>query len=652
MPYAGSAFAKNFEMCRISGFWDLNYKGGYSLEDVMTDMRDTLIHGGPDDAGSYTEKNRGLALGHRRLSILDLSALGHQPMKNDEGTLWITYNGEVYNFCEIKDELERKGHKFKSSADTEVILKAYEEWGINSVHKFRGMFAFAIWDKRKEKLILCRDRVGVKPLYYYHKNGLFVFASELKALHKHPGFHKELNEEALGLYFQLGYIPAPYSVFKYTYKLKPGHYLEADKCGDVKEIKYWDPEDYYKEGIELQESGYFANKKEEDIADELEGILQESFMLRLVSDVPVGVFLSGGLDSSIVTGLIQKHTNRALRTFTIGFHEETHNEAKWAGKVAAYLGTDHTELYCTHKDAVDIIPRLPEIYDEPFGDSSAIPTYLLSKLAGREVKVCLSADGGDEFFCGYPKYWSIKKKAAHLARIPLMGKAINAISPDIFFNVYNMLKPILPAHPNLKDRYKKIQWILNTRNVVEQSILVSSAFANEDLNALGFHNKDFFQNINADYDPISSMMLFDCKTYLPDDILTKVDRASMAVALETREPMLDHKILEYIAKIPESYKYRKGAGKYILRKILYKHVPQELVNRPKHGFGIPVYEWFKTDLQKYYMEYLNKKRIESEGYLNAEYVESILRQCKNEKGISHSKLWVLLMFQMWSERWL
>jgi asparagine synthase (glutamine-hydrolysing) len=639
-------------MCRIVGFWDLKYKGSYSLEDVVTDMRDTLIHGGPDDAGNYTEKNRGLALGHRRLSILDLSAHGHQPMKNNEGSFWITYNGEVYNFCEIKDELEGEGHKFKSSSDTEVILTAYAKWGIKSVHKFRGMFAFAIWDKRKEKLILCRDRVGVKPLYYYRKNGLFMFASELKAFHKHPGFCKELDEKALGLYLQFGYIPAPYSIFKHTYKLRPGHYLEADKYGDVKEIKYWDAEDYYKEGLELQENGYFENKKDEDIGDELEDILSESFKLRLVSDVPIGVFLSGGLDSSIVTALIQKNNNRAVKTFTIGFKEEKHNEAIWARKVANHLGTDHAELYCTHEDALSIIPRLPEIYDEPFGDSSAIPTHLLSKLAREKVKVALSADGGDEFFCGYPKYWIIAEKAGNLAKIPLMDKIANLISPDMVLNVYKAFKPILPDYQNLKDRYKKIQWILGTKDVVKQSILVSSAFANEDLNALGYGNQDIISNGGYNYDPISSMMLFDCKNYLPDDILAKVDRASMAVALETREPMLDHKILEYTAKIPLLYKYRKGTSKYILRKILYKHVPQDLVCRPKHGFGIPIYEWFKTDMQRYYTEYLNKKRLEREGYLNAEYVDALLSQCINEKGISHSKLWVLLMFQMWREKWL
>jgi asparagine synthase (glutamine-hydrolysing) len=639
-------------MCRIAGFWDLKFKGNYNLEDVMIGMRDTLIFGGPDDAGIYVEKDKGLALGHRRLSILDLSTRGHQPMKNDDGSLWITYNGEAYNFNEVRDELLRKNYKFKSNTDTEVILKAYEEWGIDSVHKFRGMFAFGIWDKRKEKLILCRDRVGVKPLYYYYKDSLFIFASELKAFHKHPAFYKELDEKALGLYLQLGYITAPYSIFKNTYKLRPGHYIEVDKYGDIKEIKYWDVEDYFKQGLELRDNKYSDNKEEENIVEELEDILIESFKLRLVSDVPVGVFLSGGFDSSIVTALIQKNIDQPLKTFTIGFHEKKYNEANWAKKVANYLGTDHTELYCTHEDALSIIPRLPEIYDEPFGDSSAIPTLLLSMLAKKEVKVCLSGDGGDEFFCGYPKYWIIKETTRNVAKIPLMGRIVNLVSSDLIFNIYNAFKPILPNYPNLKDKYKKIQWILNTKNVIRQSILVSSVFANEDLSTLGFHNQDLSANISNYSDSISSMMLFDCKTYLPDDILVKVDRAGMAVALEAREPLLDHKILEYIVKIPIEYKFKKGTSKYILRRILDKYVPQNLVCRPKQGFGIPIYEWFKTSLKRYYMEYLNKKRIESDGFLNAESVESMLSQCLNEKGISHNKLWLLLIFQMWREKWL
>jgi len=639
-------------MCRIAGIWDLTYKGNYDIDGVMAGMRDCLIYGGPDDAGIYTEKEKGLALGHRRLSILDLSRRGHQPMSNDDRSVWITYNGEAYNFGEVRDSLEAIGYRFKSTGDTEVVLKAYQEWGMQAIHRFRGMYSFALWDTRKEKLILCRDRVGVKPLYYYYRDGLFMFASELKAFHKHPRFRKELDNDALALYLQFGYIPAPYCIFKHTRKLRPGCYLEFDKSGTMKEIRYWDIEEHYKEGLRLQHKGHFDAVTEDAIANELEGILSESFQLRLVSDVPVGVFLSGGIDSSIVTALLQKNISRPLKTFSIGFHEEKYNEAHWAKKVADHLGTEHTQLYCSYEDALSIIPSLPEVYDEPLADGSTIPTLLLSRLARRGVKVCLSGDGGDEFFCGYPKYWIIHEKARRLAKLPLMGRFINALSPHAFSTLYNTFRPLVPDCPNVKDRYRKVQRILNTKNAVSQSILFSSIFVDEDLCALGFSNQDPGIEIGKEYDSISSMMLFDSRTYLPDDILTKVDRASMSVALEARDPLMDHTILEYAARLPSRYKYRKGVSKYILRKILDKYVPCELVTRPKQGFGIPMYEWFKTDLQQYYAEYLDRDRIKREGIFNADAVASIVRQCRNEEGTSHSKLWLLLVFQMWREKWL
>jgi len=329
-------------MCRITGFWDFTYKGDYPIEKILLQMRDTLIHGGPDDGGIYTEPQIGLALGHRRLSILDLSPLGHQLMEFEN--LVITYNGEVYNYKKIRKELENLGYTFKSNTDTEVVLKAFHKWGINAIHKFRGMFAFAIWDKRNKKLTLVRDRVGVKPLYWYYKDGLFMFASELKPFHKHPKFHKELDFEALTLYLQYGYITAPYSIFKYTYKLLPGHYLEIDHKGNIKITPYWEPEKFLLKGLE--EKDKWLQKSEEEITKELEELLSESFKLRMVADVPVGVFLSGGIDSSLVTALLTKEGYK-LKTFTIGFYERDYNEAHYAKQVANHLGTEHHELYCT-----------------------------------------------------------------------------------------------------------------------------------------------------------------------------------------------------------------------------------------------------------------------------------------------------------------
>ncbi|OGW42654.1 MAG: asparagine synthase (glutamine-hydrolyzing) [Nitrospirae bacterium RBG_16_43_11] len=641
-------------MCRIAGFWDFNYKNDYDIRKTMDEMRDTMSYGGPDDAGSYTDKNHPLALGHRRLSILDLSPLGHQPMGTEDESLCITYNGEVYNFREIKERLERKGYKFKSRSDTEVILKAYEEDRMDCLLNFRGMWAFAIWDRNREKLILCRDRVGIKPLYWYYKDGLFMFTSELKAFHKHPKFRKSLDFNSLALYLQLGYITAPYTIFKDTHKLQPGYYLEIDNKMNIRQTKYWDVEDSYREGEYLQNSGYRDRLSENEITDELESILTESCTLRMISDVPIGIFLSGGTDSSVVTALLQRSSPETIKTFTIGFHEKAYNEAGWAKKVSDHLRTDHTELYCTADEVSGIIQKLPEMYDEPFGDSSAIPTYLLSKLARSKVKVSLSADGGDELFCGYTKYnvVNIVRKISKMPFMNTLNKAFDLLSPEMAFNIYNTFKPFFPKYNDFKDKYKLIKSMLNTEDVIKQNIFMSSVFMDEDLKELGIQNRYPFLSHSDKYDCLTSMMIFDSMTYLPDDIMVKVDRASMNVALEVREPLLDHKILEYMARVPITYKYRNGIGKYILKKILYKYVPGNLVNRPKQGFTVPIYALFKNDLEILYKEYLNEKRLNREGIFNAKAVGFILKGSISDRGINHNKLWTLLMFEMWKEKWI
>lgn len=641
-------------MCRITGFWDFNYRGDYDLEKVALSMRDTLIHGGPDDAGLYVEPKRGLALAHRRLSILDLSPLGHQPMEFKN--LVITYNGEIYNFKEIRAELEKEGYTFKSNSDTEVILKAFHRWGFDAVHKFRGMFAFAIWDKKEKNLILCRDRIGVKPLYWYYKDGLFMFASELKAFHKHPKFKKELDEKSLSLFLQYGYITSPYSIFKNTYKLEPGHFLVLYENRKLEKIKYWDVKEHYLKGFEERDK--WLKRSEEELAEELETLLIESFKLRLVSDVPVGMFLSGGIDSSTVCALLTKEGIK-LKTFTIGFYEKEYNEAEYAKKVAQYLGTDHTELYCTPKEAFEIIPKLPEIYDEPFGDSSAIPTYLVSKLAKSKVKVSLSADGGDEQFCGYTRYWIVGdriRKFSSLPFLPLFAKALDLISPDTALLVYNALKPLLPKWTNFRDKYTKLRNVLkHSRNIKAQYDLSNKIFLDGDLERLGLKNP--FPNHTdlialESEDHLSYMMFYDLKTYLPDDILVKVDRATMSVALEGREPFLDHKIVEWTSKLPPELKYKNGVSKYLLRKVLYKYIPRELVERPKQGFGVPIYEWFKGELKNFYKEYLNPDKIKKEGLFDHVEVSRLLNDYLNNRGVNHNKLWLLFVFELWRERWM
>jgi len=644
-------------MCRIVGFLDFNFKNDYDIEATVVSMRDTLIHGGPDDAGLYIKKSKGLALGHRRLSILDLSNLGHQPMSDDNGNLTITYNGEVYNFTEVREELKACGYNFKSNTDTEVVLKAYEQWGMDALHKFRGMWAFAIWDQRTEKLVLCRDRVGVKPLYYYFNNGLFIFASELKAFHKHPKFQKELDMNALSLYFQYGYIPSPHAIFKHTYKLEPGHYLELNNKGQIRKFRYWAIDDYYRNGINEREK--WLARSENAVADELETILTESFKLRMVSDVPVGVFLSGGVDSSLVTALLQRSSTKPLKTFTIGFHEKEFDEIPWANQVAKHLGTDHTDFYCTPKEAYDVIAKLPEFYDEPFGDSSAVPTYLVSKLAKRQVKASLSADGGDELFCGYPKYWMFDRGLKMINRLPgsirqSVSFCLNHINPSTVEKIYKNTKFFLPKLVNIRDKYNKLRRVFRENLFSKQHTSFSSFFYEEDFDELGLlrpSSSIFNLDLSSRLNYADQMALSDFNTYLPDDLMVKVDRATMSVALEGRDPFLDHKILEYAAQLPSEFKYKNKTSKYILRKILYKYVPKKFIERPKHGFGMPVYLWFKNELKELYSEYLSHERIKKEGIFNPDYVRNLLTLYLNGKDVDHYKLWFIFSFQIWWEQW-
>ncbi len=644
-------------MCRIAGFIDFNYKNDYELQGTITSMRDVLSYGGPDGAGFYIEKEKGLALGHRRLSILDLSELGHQPMSNEDGSLWITYNGEVYNFKEIREELEKLGYKFKSNTDTEVVLKAFEHWGIQAVHKFRGMWAFALWDKEKEKLILCRDRVGVKPLYWYYHNNLFLFASELKAFHKHPKFRKELDRKALSLYLQYGYIGAPHSIFKYTYKLEPGYYLEIDREGYISTHSYWKIEDHYLNG--RHEDNGRQSYSEDEITRELEGILRDSFKLRMVSDVPVGIFLSGGIDSSLLTALLQKDSTRPLKTFTIGFFEKDFNEAVWAKKIAQHLGTDHTEFYCTPKEAIQVIPKLAEIYDEPFGDSSAIPTYMVSQLAKQQVKASLSADGGDEIFCGYPKYWIFDRHFQKLNRIPfsfrkLASTFLNKINPNDVASAYDSMRIFLPKSVNIRDKFIKLRRVLKEESFLRQHESFTSVFYDEDFDDLGLPRpfaSDFKFQEPSRLSYVEQMMISDFRNYLSNDLMAKVDRATASVALEGREPFLDHKIVEYAAKLPMSLKYRPNQSKYILRKILHQYVPKDLVDRPKQGFGMPVYIWFKGELKELFRKYLDQERIRKDGIFNPPYVENLLNAYLKNGNVDHYKLWYLFSFQLWREKW-
>lgn len=631
-------------MCGIAGFCDFNKK---SDKQTLIKMTDVLHHRGPDDSGYsfYENKDANIGLGHRRLSILDLSAHGHQPMAYEK--FEIVYNGEVYNFVEIAKELESFGYIFESHCDTEVILKAYHKWGIKAVDKFIGMFAITIYDKENEKLIFIRDRAGVKPLNYYFKDGLFMFASELKSFHENLRFEKEINNDSLALYFQFGYILEPHSIFKNTYKLKAGYYAELNLATkEFKELKYWDVIDLYnapKLDISFEEAKI-----------ETEKLLKSACEYRMVADVPVGMFLSGGYDSSAVTAILQKDRTEKLKTFSIGFYEDKYNEAHCAKEVAKYLGTDHTEYYCTQKDAQELLPLMPEIWDEPFGDSSNIPTTLVSRLARKDVTVSLSADGGDEIFGGYDKYTQTLKYFNKVSKVPmkdLLVSSLNMINPESI--------PLLNKTYNFAGRYEKIKNFLKAKDEINMMNAVVSYFHPSDVERLLNRKEqhiitsfDDLAKLSKDNDAIDKLMAIDYKTYQFDDILVKVDRATMSVGLEGREPLLDHRIIEFVAKLPSEYKIKNGNKKYILKSIVHDYIPREMMDRPKMGFGIPLNEWFGDELKKFVLEYLDSEKIAKTGLLNVSDVERLKKQWLQNSSFSANRIWLILTFMMWHERWM
>jgi asparagine synthase (glutamine-hydrolysing) len=641
-------------MCRIAGFWDFHRRGLCDPEQTVVAMRDAMTYGGPDDAGAYVDRETGVAFGHRRLSILDLSPLGHQPMSDDTGNLWITYNGEVYNFQEIREDLLKAGYRFRSNSDTEVMLKAYDAWGLDAVKRFRGMFAFALWDRRTRQLILCRDRAGVKPLYWFHRDGVFLFSSELKGLHQHPAFVKEVDRRSLSTFLQLGYIAGEHSIFTDVHRLLPGHILVINERQEKTITRYWDPREAYLHGRELERSGYWTRKSEEEITDELEAVLRESFRYRMVSDVPVGVFLSAGIDSSTLAALLTQEGFH-LKTFTIGFHEQEFSEAGPARAIAEHLGTEHTELFCTPDDARGIIPKLPEMYDEPFGDSSAIPTHMVSRLARRHVTVSLSADAGDELFCGYNRYRTLRdriKRQRSFPGLPIAGNVLNMISPEVAYQLFRPVKQMFPEVRDFKNTYRNMRLRLKARTVDELDLLTRTYYLPEELAEHGLPEAWPLPGDTSGLDDMNGLLYRDFVTYLPDDILVKVDRASMAVALESREPLIDHKIVEFAASLPSSLKFRNGVTKYLLRKVVHRYIPERLLDRPKQGFGVPVRQWFKKELRDLLVEYLSPERLAREGFLNPPVMQKLLGEYLDGKIVRFDRLWFPLMFEMWHDRWM
>ncbi len=632
-------------MCGIAGFVDFKHT---SSEDVLESITKALVHRGPDGDGTSFFNNdiAQVGLGHRRLSIIDLSDCGRQPMTFNG--LHITYNGEIYNYQEVREQLEKKGHQFVSHTDTEVILHSIQEWGLNAVEKWHGMFALVIYDEQNQQLFALRDRAGVKPFNYHWNNDIFIFGSELKAITAHPSFVKKINTSSVASFFQYGYIPYPHSIWEDTYKLSPGHLLKLDfKTKQVTTEQYWNVYDYYNRP-KLKIS--FA-----DALIETEKILEKGFQYRMVADVPVGVFLSGGFDSSCVTALLQKNSTEKIKTFTIGTTDESLNEAPFAKEIARHLGTDHTEYYCTPKEALDIIPELPYYYDEPFADSSAIPTMLVSRLAREKVTVALSADAGDEIFAGYWRYEYLMKYGGRLNKIPQAARKLMAETMDL---VPAQQIPILNKKKGFNNKYQKLQNLLRDPSAENMMLNLTQLFNDKELSQLikhqytPHHTAHFSTELNQQYfDPLSYMLAVDYQTYMNDDILQKVDRATMSISLEGREPFLDQSIIEWAAQLPNAYKYKNGEKKFILKKIVYKYIPKEMMDRKKMGFSIPVDKWLSVELKDLVISYLSEKSLNKHGLFNSQYVTKLMGEFLRGKQELHTKIWYLLMFQMWHARW-
>jgi len=630
-------------MCGIAGFIDFKKQ---SSEGLLRQMTDAMRHRGPDDAGYevYETAQAAVGFGQRRLSILDLSPLGHQPMHYKD--FIVDFNGEIYNFKEIRKELEEKGYSFVSWSDTEVILKGYECWGLDVVHKFIGMFAIALFDKQKNKVIFFRDRAGVKPLYYFWKDELFLFASELKAFYQHPRFEKNIDVNSLALFLQYSYIPAPHTIFHNTFKLLPGHYLILDLNTKEREVKkYWDVFDAYnKPKISITD---------EDAIDETDRLLKKAYEYRMVADVPVGIFLSGGYDSSSVAALLQTGRTEKLKTFTIGFNENEFNEAPEAKKIANYLGTDHTEWYLTANEAAGVLHHLPEIYDEPFADNSTVPTVLVSQLARKQVTVALSADGGDEIFGGYNKFNQAEK---YTTRIPsalqsVLSGSMSLINPERI--------PYFSGKYNFPTRYEKMKLIWKEKDPVSAVKYISQYITESEVESfLGkpferYHT--FFEDgakLEKNDGVTNRLLAVDYKTFLVDNNLVKVDRATMSVSLEGREPMLDHHVIEYLSTLPSNFKIRDGVNKWLLKQVVHRYIPKELMERPKRPFIAPLMVWFRDDLKEQLKYYLSESALTKTGMFDHKPIVKLRDQYLEGRKVNYQKLWQVLVFQLWYNQWI
>ena len=657
-------------MCGIVGIFGNSRKEDLSAS--ICKMSATLNHRGPDDSGFWIDEEGSIAFGHQRLSILDLSPAGHQPMTSPCKKFVVVFNGEIYNHVQLRDKLNNStyGQSWKGCSDTETLVAAFSYWGIEkTLDQLVGMFAIAVWDVKVKKLYLIRDRLGEKPLYYGWSNGDFVFGSELKSLRECNGFDNQIDRNVLTLYMQYMYVPNPYSIFKNIYKMEPGCIvtIDATALDFPPEEAPFSP--FNSQGFSAKQwydlAGVAENGQKNLIKDEseavglLEKVLTESIQAQLISDVPLGAFLSGGVDSSLIVSIMQKISTSPVKTFTIGFEESAFNEAVYAKDVAKHLGTEHNELYITANDAIDVIPSLPALYDEPFADSSQIPTHLVSKLARQNVTVALSGDAGDELFGGYNRYlWGSRIWDKVKWMSPNLRSTVGGIIKKIPTSVWDKSGHMFPGKYKVSlmgDKAYRMAHRLKTVDSLDDMYrsLVAEGYREE---SLVINNEVILKTKLDNHDSISNidesehrMMLWDSLTYLPDDILTKVDRAAMGVGLETRIPFLDHRVVELAWMLPLKMKIKNGEGKWPVREILYKYVPRDLIERPKAGFAVPVGQWMRGPLKDWASELLHEERIRREGYFNPELVQQLWQQHLSGKYDWTPRLWAILMFQSWKE---
>lgn len=644
-------------MCGIAGFYQPGNFSAETSHSIVKKMADRIAHRGPDDAGAWIDKNSGLALAHRRLSILELSTAGHQPMVSPTGRYVIIFNGEIYNHLDLRRGLIENwcGH-----SDTETLLAGFEAWGIEETLKRSvGMFAIALWDCKEKTLTLARDRIGEKPLYYGIQKNTLIFGSELKALRAHPDFIGEIDRDVLCLYLRHCYIPAPYSIYKGIYKLLPGNYIQFPILRGLNALCSIIPKAFWSlsETALKNTAQPFAGNDADAIAA-LDKQLKQTIGLQMVADVPLGAFLSGGVDSSVIVALMQAQSSRSVKTFSIGFNEASYNEAGYAKAVAQHLGTDHTEHYVSPVEARQVIPQLGSMYDEPFADSSQIPVFLISQMARKHVTVSLSGDAGDELFCGYNRYalvdiWSKIDKVPFRVR-RLVGHLIKKAPPSTWDTIFRFLNNFLRLPSNMAEKLEKLSTRLENVDGVEALYYsLVSEITNPDQVVINAKEPSTWlteKGINLQFpNQKLQMMYMDAMTYLPDDILVKVDRAAMFNSLETRAPFLDHRIIDLAWSLPLSMKMRNGQTKWILRQVLYKYVPKELIERPKMGFGIPVGDWVRDSLRDWAEELLNGSRLKQEGFFDAEFICLRWQEHLSGKRNWQSFLWTVLMFQSWLE---